>query len=88
MGKKLKLSSQGPTLVARNVNEAMVAPMMVSGGVCIWRESGIKRSGLCFYVWQESVFSRSENVFTLNLVFFINFINFTIPMRFAKIMLQ
>jgi hypothetical protein len=28
------------TLVARNENEAMVAPMVGSGGVCVLRESG------------------------------------------------
>jgi hypothetical protein len=38
-------------LVARNANEVMVAPMVVSGGVCIWQESG---------------FSRREGFFTLN----------------------
>jgi hypothetical protein len=28
------------TLVARNTNEAMIAPMVGSGGVCVGRESG------------------------------------------------
>jgi hypothetical protein len=35
------------TLVARNANEAMVTPVVGSGGVCVWRESGVRRSVLC-----------------------------------------
>jgi hypothetical protein len=31
------------TLVARNANECMMAPMVGSGGVCVWRESGFNR---------------------------------------------
>jgi hypothetical protein len=38
------------TLVARNANEAIVAPMVGSGGDCVWHESG---------------FSRRTDVFTL-----------------------
>jgi hypothetical protein len=57
------------TLAARNTNEAMVAPMVGSGGICVWRESGVRRSVLCWCVWQESDFSRREDVFTFNLVY-------------------
>jgi hypothetical protein len=39
------------TLVARNVNEAMVAPVW-SGGVCIWRESE-SLSVLCWCAHQD-----------------------------------
>jgi hypothetical protein len=56
------------TLVARNENEAMVVPMIGSGGVCVWRESGARRSVLCWSVWQDSGFIRREDVFTFNLV--------------------
>jgi phosphotransferase system IIB component len=42
------------TLVGRNANKAMVAPMVGSGGVCVWRESG---------------FRRCENVSTLTLLY-------------------
>jgi hypothetical protein len=56
------------TLVARNANEAMVAAMVGSGGVCVWQESGVRRSVLCWCVWQESGLSRREDVFTLNLL--------------------
>jgi hypothetical protein len=52
------------TLEARNANEAMVAPMLGSGGIYVWRESGVRRSVLCRYFWQESGFSRHEDVFT------------------------
>jgi hypothetical protein len=55
------------TLVARNENEASVAPTVGYGKVCVWRESRVKRSVLCWRVSQESGFSRSEDVFTINL---------------------
>jgi hypothetical protein len=38
------------------------------GGVCVWRESVVRRSVLCWCVWQESGFSRREDVFTFNLL--------------------
>jgi hypothetical protein len=41
------------TLIARNANEAMVANMVGSGGVCVWQESG---------------FSRCEDVFAFNFI--------------------
>jgi hypothetical protein len=40
-------------VAARNANDALVAPMVGSGGVCVWQESG---------------FSRREDVFTFNLL--------------------
>jgi hypothetical protein len=55
-------------VVAAMANEAMVAPVVGSGGVCIRRESGVRRSVLCWCVWQESCFSRCEDVFTFNFV--------------------
>jgi hypothetical protein len=55
-------------MVARNAKEAMVAPMMGSGGVCIWHESVVRRLVLCWCVWQESGFSRREDVLTFNLL--------------------
>jgi hypothetical protein len=39
---KLKLSSDGVTLVARSSNKAIVAPIVGSGGACVWRESGVR----------------------------------------------
>jgi hypothetical protein len=42
------------TLVARNANEAVV----LSGGGCVWRESGVRLSFLCWCDWQEFGFSR------------------------------
>jgi hypothetical protein len=53
------------TLVERNLNEAVVG----SGRVCVWQESGVRRSVLCWCVWQESGFSLHEDVFTFNLVY-------------------
>jgi hypothetical protein len=71
------------TLVAGNVNEAMVG----SGGVCVWRESGDRRSVLCWCVWQESGFSRREDFFTFNL-FERYFINCVLSVRFVKTIVQ
>jgi hypothetical protein len=54
------------TLVVRNAKEVMGAPMVESGpgGVFIGRECGVRWSVLCWYMWQESGFSRREYVFT------------------------
>jgi hypothetical protein len=46
-----------------------MAPVVGSGGVCVWRESRVRRLVLCWCVWQESGFSRHEDVFT---IYFIN----------------
>jgi hypothetical protein len=43
---------------------AMVAPVVGSTGVCVWRESGVRRLVSCLCVWQEFGFSRHEDVFT------------------------
>jgi hypothetical protein len=56
------------TLVARNSNEVTVAPMVGSGGVYVCLGSGVRRSVLCWFVWQESGFSRREDVLTYNLL--------------------
>jgi hypothetical protein len=66
------------TLVARNTNEAMVTLVVGSGGVCVWRDSGVRRSVLCWCVWQESGFSHREDVITFNLV--RNVINFVLSL--------
>jgi hypothetical protein len=47
------------TLVVRNANEAMM--VLVVG-------SGVWRSVLCWCVWQESGFSRCEDLFIFNLL--------------------
>jgi hypothetical protein len=72
----------------RNANEAKMTHMVGSGGVCVWWESGVKRSVLCWCVWQESGFSRSKDVFTFNLLYKEMFTDFVLSMRLAKIMLQ
>jgi hypothetical protein len=41
----------------------MVAPMVESCGVCLRRESAVRRSLLCWCVWQESGFSRREEIY-------------------------
>jgi hypothetical protein len=39
------------TSLAINPNEVMMARMVGSGGVCIWLESGVRRSDLRFHIW-------------------------------------
>lgn len=63
---RLKLSSDGATLVARNANQAVVAPV-----VGVWRRlcmtlSGVRQSMLCLCVCLEFAFSRRNSVFTFN----------------------
>jgi hypothetical protein len=41
----------------------------VSGGVCVWQESGVRRSVLCWRVLKESGLSRFEIVFIYDLLF-------------------
>lgn len=60
---KLKLVLTVATLAARNTIEAMVTPVVGSGGVCDRRESGCQF--LCRCVGQES---RFEDIFTSNLL--------------------
>jgi hypothetical protein len=55
-------------VTARKENKAMVAPMVGSGEVCVWLESGVRRPVLCWCVWQGYGFIRHEDVFTLNLI--------------------
>jgi hypothetical protein len=53
-------------VVSRNVNVSVMASVVGFGGVCIWREFVIRRLALCWRAWQESGFSRREDVSTLN----------------------
>jgi hypothetical protein len=63
-GKKFELNSDGDDSGSKKCNEAMVG----SGGVCVWRESGVRRSVLCWCIWQESGFSRREDIFAFDLL--------------------
>jgi hypothetical protein len=47
----------------------MVAPVVGSGGVCVWQESVVRLPVLRLRVWQESGFSQCEDVFTFNLLY-------------------
>jgi hypothetical protein len=69
MRKKIKFLTVA-TLVARNANEAIGGG---GGGLALSAfggnlQSGVRRSVLCWCIWQESGFSRLEGVFTCNLV--------------------
>jgi hypothetical protein len=75
------------TLVARNTNEAVVAPIMGSGGVCVWRESGIRRS-VCVAAFGRKFASIVVKVFSHLIYSQYNFINVVLSTRFTKIMLQ
>jgi hypothetical protein len=59
MRNKLKLSSDGGDFGSKKCKRGCGSAY---GGV--WRESGVRRSVLCWCVWQESGFSRREDVFT------------------------
>jgi hypothetical protein len=52
------------TLVAINADGATVG----SGRICVWQESGVRQSVLCWCVWQESDFSCHDVAFTFNLI--------------------
>jgi hypothetical protein len=55
-------------MVTRKANEAIVAPAVGYGGVCVWQDSGVRLSVLCWCVCQESGFSCREDVSTFNLL--------------------
>jgi hypothetical protein len=57
------------TLVARHADKAVVAPIVGSGGVCVWRDR------FCVGAFG----SPGEYVFTFNKRYFINFV---LSMRF------
>jgi hypothetical protein len=61
-------SDGGDSDSKKNSKGAMVVSMVGSGGVCVRQESGVRRSVLCWCVWQESGFGRREDVFTFNLL--------------------
>jgi hypothetical protein len=46
-----------------------MAPMVGPGGVCVWRESEVRLSVLCWCVWQESGFSCLDDIPRFNLVY-------------------
>jgi hypothetical protein len=58
--KKLNEVLMVATLVAETANETMVAPMVVSGGVCVLRESGVCSQAVGFLlvrlagIWLQS----------------------------------
>jgi hypothetical protein len=62
--------------------------MVGSEGVWVWRESGVRRSVLCWCICHESSFNRREDVFIIDLFFKdILYVN-VLSMRFEKIILQ
>jgi hypothetical protein len=70
-------------LVARYGMEAMVVPLVGSGGVCVRVDSRVRRSVFCLCVLQEYGFGCREESFVK-----IFFLNIVISIRFAKIKLQ
>lgn len=66
-GLKFKISPDDSDSGSKNINKPMVATVLVSGGVCGWREFGVKRSVLCWCRWEKSGFSRHDDVLTFNL---------------------
>jgi hypothetical protein len=65
---QLHVSSDGGDSSINNLNETTLTHVVSCGGVWVQRESGVRLSVLCWYVWQESGFSLREHVFTFNLL--------------------
>jgi hypothetical protein len=72
------------TLIARNANEAMVAPMVGSDGVCFWLESGGR---FCVGAFGRNLASVAMKMFA-HLIYFKRNVIDVLSMRFAKITLQ
>jgi hypothetical protein len=49
-------------LLARNANETNTAPMVRSGGVCVWREPGVRRSVRLAEAWSQAVGAIGRNL--------------------------
>jgi hypothetical protein len=64
MLKRLKSNSDGGDSGNKKFSQALVAPTMGFGGVCAWREYGVRRSVLCCCIG----FSLPAGVITLNLL--------------------
>jgi hypothetical protein len=64
MRKQLKLTSDGGDSGRKKCKRGYGSAY---GGV--WRESGVRRSVLCWCVRQEFGFSRREDIFTFNLIY-------------------
>jgi hypothetical protein len=75
------------TLVARNVNEAIVVPMVGSGGVCVWQQL-VRPSVLYWCVRKKRGFSRREDILRFNSLNKINFVSIVLSMPLEKLTLQ
>jgi predicted neutral ceramidase superfamily lipid hydrolase len=57
------------TLVAKNANNAVVARIVGSGGVCIWLEYEVRRSVLCLCflagIWLQSLLMFSRLIYVI-----------------------
>jgi hypothetical protein len=78
--RNIEINFDGSDCVIKNANEPMVLPAVGSGGVCVWHEYGVRRSVLCWCVWQKCGFSRCKDVFTFNL----NNVNIAISVRLLR----
>jgi hypothetical protein len=58
-----KLSSDGGDSDSNECKRAMMSPVVGSVAVCVWCDSGVTLSCLCWCVWQESGFSHNKYVF-------------------------
>jgi hypothetical protein len=79
MQKKFKLSSDGGDSGSKKYNRDCGGVWLILRLAEVWGQV----VGFCWCVWQESGFSRREDVFTFNLLK-RNFINFVLSMPFAK----
>jgi hypothetical protein len=49
------------TLASINADEPIVAPVVGSGGVCLWQQSGVTWSVLCWHILQGFGFIRRSH---------------------------
>jgi hypothetical protein len=72
--------------VARSINEAIMAPKMVSGGVCVWRNPGVWRQAVGFHVGAFGRNLTSVRKVSHIIDFEIRFVKFLLSMQVTKMM--
>jgi hypothetical protein len=91
-GINLNSISNVVTLVARNANEAMMTPIVESGGVCVYRECEIWRQAVGFVfvclLLGKNMVSVAVKIFSHLIQLIRNVKNSALSMRFPKIIQQ
>jgi hypothetical protein len=66
---QFKLSSEGGDSGSKKYKRGCGGVYGGSGGVCVWQESGVRRSVFCWFILQESGFSRCKDFFISDLLY-------------------